>query len=827
MSRLILHIGMPKTGTSSIQETLYTWGGLGEIRYADLGMANHGGVISSFFSENPYSWRGHRVAGRSQKEVDQFNKQVFFKLDTICSSQGTQLISGEGIWHMSEPALIKLRDYFAPYFGCIEVIGYVRPPASFITSAFQQLVKNHGLTQLNAEANYPNYQNKFEKFDRVFGRDNVTLRLFDPKQLVGGDAVVDFCQLLGESISPEQVQRVNESLSLEATAVLFAYRREGPKYAPYRGKARDNNALVESLVSFGSRKLRFSESLIAPVLEKHRDDIAWMEQRLGQSIIDQGSKDTEAISSEAQLLEIAVEQFDALEAYVDKQLSETKQTPKQVARWVEKLRTATAGRNFYESVPVYGSQGFFTEEQMARLEDTALTPVIALRELALAFERNGLIEEARSVIQSAIVLRPDAKGLLALQQRLNVGFDVKVSKSIDRSKLERRKNNKLTRKFLGPLSSSSREETMYKALQEGLQGASFRFFFNLRRFYPNIWEPVVLRFHEDNPSNAQCMLLLVFHYGRKKSLKESNFYLKKIFEVQSDKAVDIVRQFFRNQIVAGVVKEGLSEECIDWNTVEPFFKNKLSTSSYLFQACVATNKGGYVKVGDCHKEWNEFRGEVEKARVLLERTGDISARNDWAVALKMVKNARTIAVVGKGNSLKGCGLGSIIDSHDLVLRVNHASSHDSADDFGEKTSVIFYGRHLKNKFHGSNHTQEPHAVMLSGFPKYIERKESVQIPDEYRLEYFIDSIGYKRATTGLRLLIALPLFIELRDDAEIHAFGFDFYTCPVPGEGTVDEVRNSAGVSHEIDYEKWLAHEFLPLFTTLRHTTTGSVETFS
>ncbi|NYS78425.1 hypothetical protein HZS80_12025 [Halomonas glaciei] len=418
MSKLVLHVGMPQTDASSIQATLFTCGVVGEFRYADLGVPNHGGIITSLFIEDPSNWSGHRLAGRSPKEVESYKQQALQGLEAVRNTQEYQVISGEGICHLPENSLIKLRDFFASHFECIEVIGYVRPPASFMASVFQQLVKNHGLARLRGEAYYPHYREKFEKFDRVFGRENVTLRLFKPEHLVGGDAVVDFCHLLGESILQEQIQRANKSLSLEAISVLFAYRREGPQYANYKGKARDNNALVASLEGFGSRKLHFASILIDPILENHREDIEWMEQRLDQSIIDTGAVDDEAIISENQLLNIAIEQFDALESHVNKQIAQVEPTPEQLAHWIEKLRTAITGRNSNGLTPAYGSQSFFTDEQLALLENDKLSPVIALREMALAFERHGCLDEARSVIEAALTLRPDAKGLHKLQKRM-------------------------------------------------------------------------------------------------------------------------------------------------------------------------------------------------------------------------------------------------------------------------------------------------------------------------------------------------------------------------------------------------------------------------
>src|SRR5690554_2421947 len=290
MSHLVIHIGMPKTGSSSIQETLFAKGGHGKFSYADLGVVNHGGVITSYFSSDPFAWHGHTAVGRTRGQVCVFNECVGESLEAMKSRSDNQIISGEDIYeHMDEHALTRMRDFFSDAFERIEIIGYVRPPISFMASAFIQYVKNHSQTRLDPDKLWPRYRAKLEKFDRVFGPERVTLRSFVPGRLIEGDVVQDFCQLLGEPLPQSQIRRVNESFSLEAAASMFTYHRIGPCYETYPSQPVDNNRLTEMLSSFGSQKLRFADSLVDPIIKKNLSDLDWIEARLGEPLRDKGS----------------------------------------------------------------------------------------------------------------------------------------------------------------------------------------------------------------------------------------------------------------------------------------------------------------------------------------------------------------------------------------------------------------------------------------------------------------------------------------------------------------------------------------------------------
>lgn len=51
-------------------------------------------------------------------------------------------------------------------------------------------------------------------------------------------------------------------------------------------------------------------------------------------------------------------------------------------------------------------------------------------------------------------------------------------------------------------------------------------------------------------------------------------------------------------------------------------------------------------------------------------------------------NMNTICIVGKGSSLLSRKIGSIIDSHDIIIRVNHLPDNSNFDHIGRKTSIF-------------------------------------------------------------------------------------------------------------------------------------------
>ena len=219
------------------------------------------------------------------------------------------------------------------------MIAYVRQPISYMESAFQQAVKGRGERRIGGSRFWPRYRERFEKLDTVFGRENVLLKLFRPDVLLDGDVVLDFAHELGLTVSPEQVVRANEGLSLEAVALLFAQRTWGEGFVRgFRGAPGMNAAFAATLGRIGSSRLAFSAELVAPWVAGNRGDVEWIEERLGCAVLDTPQTSGRLVTSEGDLLDIAIENADALESLVGEHASEAPDVHTRVVRNLEILR---------------------------------------------------------------------------------------------------------------------------------------------------------------------------------------------------------------------------------------------------------------------------------------------------------------------------------------------------------------------------------------------------------------------------------------------------------------------------------------------------------
>ena len=316
----IVHIGMPKTGSSTLQEAFFS--GLKDTRvsYANLPEANQSGRLYGLFVDNPIRYHYFSKKNFSLSQIEEFKeKNIKLLIDGFLKhNTSIEILSGEDLFHLGSIENVKkIKLLLEPYFKKIIIVAYVRPVKSFMESAFQQLVKNHYLGNFNFNMIYHKYKN-FEAYDEVFGVENVKLWKFQPEIFPKGDIVLDFCKRVNIKPTCAKVKVVNESLSMEAISILFTYHFHKGVKSDFGSKLHIiNNNLVEKIRKIGNTKFKFSNKLIKNVININRSDYEWIISRIGEDFREDFRENLNedndiGISTENELMWFATESIDVL-----------------------------------------------------------------------------------------------------------------------------------------------------------------------------------------------------------------------------------------------------------------------------------------------------------------------------------------------------------------------------------------------------------------------------------------------------------------------------------------------------------------------------------
>lgn len=304
-----LHIGMHKTGTTSLQANLRRIGRTDQWEYICVGGKLHMNTpFHAMFATNPfhYHWFDKQgITPEALAEKGEDLRQRFAEAISNSSSE-TVIVSAEALPLVDKAGIQRLKDFLDPLFDQIHVIGYVRPPISYKISILQEMIKG-GRSTLELDKIKLNYRRKFEKFDQVFGRENVMLRKFDPSSFAHGCTVSDFFSSIGlEPPDRSSITRTNESLSLDACGILYAYRKFGPGYGSGPGVVAENLQLIKVLTAMNGPKFTIARSMAAAGMDSEVADIQWMEDRLGADL-SESPAGGDGITCEADLLHISSE----------------------------------------------------------------------------------------------------------------------------------------------------------------------------------------------------------------------------------------------------------------------------------------------------------------------------------------------------------------------------------------------------------------------------------------------------------------------------------------------------------------------------------------
>lgn len=229
VSEVILHTGMHKTGSTSIQAALADYDD-GQSFYARFPEKNHSTAIRGTFSTQPERYHQWQKLGLDFAQIQFRRKQYREQLaaDLGRDDRHTLIISGEGIGLLDDAGKHELLSFIRKYVSRLRVVCYIRRPVEFAASYLQQNIKVGRSTLPDSVPT--EYRKRLEIFARQLPADDLVVRAYERASFPNGSVVADFCQVVGLESARVAETRVNERLSVPALKLLYAFNRSNDCY---------------------------------------------------------------------------------------------------------------------------------------------------------------------------------------------------------------------------------------------------------------------------------------------------------------------------------------------------------------------------------------------------------------------------------------------------------------------------------------------------------------------------------------------------------------------------------------------------------------------
>lgn len=260
MKSVILHVGLHKTGTSSIQAALDGYDD-GHTIFAQFQDSNHSILFQTLFEDGNLLDHWRRL-GLSDEEHKQLVSDWFHSLEGQLKREHRRIIfSGENIALMEAAALSRVKDYFTKRNYQITIIVFIRDPLKWTVSMLQEFVK-HGYTHhLRHFPLKAGLRKRLDNLIEVFEYGNVLVRQYEDAERAAVDIVEQFTGLLQiqrrEASNPV---RLNQSVGETTFKVLADFYSSGIVHnvgaTLERVRWKFNACLERALGDVGEKRIR-------------------------------------------------------------------------------------------------------------------------------------------------------------------------------------------------------------------------------------------------------------------------------------------------------------------------------------------------------------------------------------------------------------------------------------------------------------------------------------------------------------------------------------------------------------------------------------------
>ena len=309
----ILHIGLPKTGTTSCQEALFANREMLLERHGVFYPSvapSHNSMLSVMALEDPRTNIMVKSKGITTREgAEALRRRYVAKMeaDLASASWDTLVLSSEGLSTVPVSSLERLRAWLLNYAADWTILLWSRHPVSYTTSNIQQHIKNGKcLEELIADPPMTQFKRRASNAFRIFGRENVRLTAFEEAREEPGGVVAAFCRRLG--LPEETAMEIgagagarNESMSMLATLLLSTLNRQRPRFVDGRPNPERRAAEIQIFQRIKGEKFRLPPDAELAVRRNSREDVEWLNEAFGtrlyldvfsdEAVADKGASD--------------------------------------------------------------------------------------------------------------------------------------------------------------------------------------------------------------------------------------------------------------------------------------------------------------------------------------------------------------------------------------------------------------------------------------------------------------------------------------------------------------------------------------------------------
>ena len=305
-TRLILHIGTPKTGTTSIQR----WMSSNRDALSDLGLdywaaaENHSERLFLAFAAPQRVARKSMWFQRGGGPSQQGSSNPLGEFEEFLNALDgrTGFVSAEALWTFTRTEIEGLQKWLAERGVETEVICWVREPAEYLTSTIQQKCRSDlSLADLSIrpERVAPVNNARLDDWGAIFGEESVNVLAYSKDVLAD---LRNFLQQKGVATLPSVSgdESVNPSISLTAAKALMALNGWERRHAT-EGKSRPRRAraLQSLLLHLEGEKFALPESTARQLSDVMSRERAYLKGKLGH--LPAGSGATDAVDDHAMI----------------------------------------------------------------------------------------------------------------------------------------------------------------------------------------------------------------------------------------------------------------------------------------------------------------------------------------------------------------------------------------------------------------------------------------------------------------------------------------------------------------------------------------------